>query len=60
MEEFKKKLQRWTPQETEALSALRVKVGVALTDRLQHPEVVGDRKLLRFLRGHAFDLVRAQ
>ena len=31
---------------------MRARLGALLLDRPQFPDVVGDRKLLRFLRGH--------
>jgi hypothetical protein len=50
-------MQRWSDQDTKAIAELRDKIG---TDRLksipQFPEVVGDRKLLRFLRGHDYNI----
>lgn len=50
---------RWSAQETELLSQLRKRLGKVLTECPQYPEVVGDRKLLRFLRGHEYNLDKA-
>jgi hypothetical protein len=47
---------RWTEQETQAITEFRGRLGSLLTHRPQYPEIVGDRKLLRFLRGHEFNM----
>lgn len=38
---------------------MRSKLGTAITNRPQFPDVVGDRKLLRFLKGHGNDVDKA-
>ena len=43
---------RWSVQETAEVAEVRLKLGDLLTNRPQFPEVVGDRKIIRFLRGH--------
>lgn len=43
---------RWSPGETEKLSEMRSILASELACRRQLPDVVGDRRLLRFLRGH--------
>lgn len=45
---------RWNEEETKLIAIVREKLGPLLTDRPQYPEVVGDRKILRFLRGHDY------
>lgn len=47
---------RWTAQEHECIAILRERLKEQLADSPQFPEVVGDRKLVRFLRGHNHDL----
>ena len=51
MEEFKRRLQRWGERETAAIAQVRARLGALLINRPQFPEVVGDRKLLRFFKG---------
>ena len=43
---------KWIAEEREALLALREAVADELAQSPRFPEVVGDRRLLRFLRGH--------
>ena len=50
---------RWTIEEQNELREVRERLGPLLKSRPQFPEVVGDRKLLRFLRGHNHDLNKA-
>ena len=50
---------RWTEQEEKSLAEVRSKLHSLLAARPQYPEVVGDRKLLRFIRGHNFDIEKA-
>ena len=38
---------------------MRTKLGAIITNRPQFPDVVGDRKLLRFLKGHGNDVDKA-
>lgn len=48
---------RWTVEESAAIEALRDGIGrKKLASVPPFPEVVGDRKLLRFLRGHSYDI----
>ena len=47
---------RYSALEMEKLSQLKEKLGTKLSEAPQFPEVIGDRKLLRFLRGHDFDV----
>ena len=51
--------QRWSDHETQLLKTVRERLHVKLHARPQYPEVVGDRKLIRFLRGHDHDIDRA-
>ena len=51
MDKFRGKLKRWNEKETTGLMEIRARLGSLLTCRPQFPEVVGDRKLLRFFRG---------
>ena len=50
---------RWSEEEVAALAELRTLVGDRLRSVPQYPEVVGDRKLLRFLRGHDYNVSKA-
>ena len=43
---------RWSAEETKKIAQIRARLGPVLLDRPQFPDVVGDRKLVRFLRGH--------
>ncbi len=43
---------RWSPIETSLLSELRVLCSEEIAAAKPFPEVVGDRRLMRFLRGH--------
>ncbi len=47
---------RWTEQETVALAEARKRLSGTLNRVPQYVEVIGDRKILRFLRGHDFDI----
>ena len=51
--------QRWSDHETELLKIVRERLHDKLNARPQYPEVVGDRKLIRFLRGHDHDIDKA-
>lgn len=50
---------RWSPVETQEISIVRENCIDLIDDSPQYPEVVGDRKILRFLRGHSHDLEKA-
>jgi hypothetical protein len=50
---------RWSDEETALLAQMRAQLGTRLTDRRQLPDVVGDRRLLRFLRGHGRNVNKA-
>ena len=50
---------RWDSETTQKLSEMRRILGSALTKRTQYPDVVGDRRLLRFLRSTNLDVERA-
>ena len=54
-----KRMERWSSSEREKLLEMRAILGVKLTERAQYPDVVGDRRLLRFLRGMGMDAVKA-
>ena len=47
---------RWSEKEEVKLHQMRIALGGLLSNRKQLPDVVGDRRLLRFLRGHGFDM----
>jgi len=49
-------MSRWTEQEQQALGDLRERCKARLEKRLPLPEVIGDRRLLRFIRGHKFNM----
>eukprot|EP01032_Pedospumella_encystans_P009881 gene9881-11596_t len=46
---------RWTPQEQECIATLKSRLKEQLEASPQFPEIVGERKMIRFLRGHNFD-----
>jgi hypothetical protein len=50
------KLRRWSDEETAGLLELKRRLAVQLESIDQNPEVIGDRKLLRFFRGHNLDI----
>lgn len=50
------KLRRWSDEEIAGLVELKRRLAVQLQSIDQNPEVIGDRKLLRFFRGHNLDL----
>ena len=50
---------RWSDEDARALAELRATIGDRLGSVPQFPEVVGDRKLLRFLRGHDYSVPKA-
>lgn len=50
---------KWTVDEIEKLAMMREALKVELTRRRQLPDVVGDRRLLRFLRGHNYNVDKA-
>jgi hypothetical protein len=50
---------RWSDEDTALLSAMREQLGDKLSKRRQLPDVVGDRRLLRFLRGHGRNVNKA-
>lgn len=52
-------MRRWTEVETNGLAEIRQRLGNELASIAQNPEVVGDRKLLRFFRGHNMDVEKA-
>jgi hypothetical protein len=47
---------RWTAQEHEALDILKGRLKEQLAASPQYPEVVGERKMIRYLRGHNHDV----
>ncbi len=47
---------RWSPIETTLLAKMRVLCSEELAAAKPFPEVVGDRRLMRFLRGHNYNL----
>lgn len=49
-------MSRWSEQEVAALGDLRDRMSARLSRRAQIPDVVGDRRLLRFIRGHNFNM----
>ena len=51
-------LKRWSAEEQQFLDDLRANLGPVLQTGYQVPDVVGDRRLLRFARGHAYDLAK--
>ena len=53
------KMMRWSAEETEKLLKMRKILEKELIGRRQLPDVVGDRRLLRFLRGHNQNVEKA-
>ena len=49
---------KWTEVETNLWKVVRGKLKAKLADRPQYPEAIGDRKLIRFIRGHEDDIER--
>jgi len=47
---------RWNDLETKGIAHVRSKLADLISCAPQYPEVVGDRKIIRFLRGHDYDL----
>jgi hypothetical protein len=47
---------RWSLEEQRHIAAVRDRLQDLLTASPQYPEVVGDRKIVRFLRGHSYDV----
>jgi hypothetical protein len=47
---------RWSSKEQECINTIRSRVSDLLRDAPAYPEVVGDRKIIRFLRGHDYNL----
>ncbi len=54
------KFNRWSLAETTEIEIIRKRLGSLLTDRPQYPDVVGDRKIVRYLRGHEHDLDKVE
>ena len=53
------KSRRWTVEEEEKLTQMRANLVSELSEVPPCPDVVGDRRLLRFLRGHNLDVTKA-
>lgn len=47
---------RWSAHEQQCIDHVREKLAKELAESPQFPEVVGDRKIIRFLRGHDYHL----
>ena len=52
-------MRRWSVDEEREIAAVRWECAAALAAAPPFPEVVGDRKILRFLRGHGHDVPKA-
>jgi len=52
-------MRKWSIDEVEKLSLMRDALKADLNRRRQLPDVVGDRRLLRFLRGHNYNVDKA-
>jgi len=52
-------MRKWAIDEVEKLSLMRDALKADLNRRRQLPDVVGDRRLLRFLRGHNYNVDKA-
>jgi len=49
-------MNRWSIKDTNSLKELREKLGDIIINRPQYPDVIGDRKFIRFLRRNAYDI----
>ena len=47
---------QWTPADYEGLATMRAELAAELAQQPPYPEVVGDGRLLRFLRGEGMDV----
>ena len=52
-------MMKWSQDETEKLLQMRKLLQTEIMSRRQLPDVVGDRRLLRFLRGHGHNVEKA-
>jgi len=50
---------RWTPEEESLMTKLKEVLSDQLSNRPQFPEVVGDRRIVRFIRGNNYSLEKA-
>lgn len=50
---------RWSVQEIEMLAEIRSRLSSEIAAAGQYPEVVGDRAIIRFIRGHNHNLDKA-
>jgi hypothetical protein len=50
---------RWSVQETNGIAEMRARLRAQIAASGQFPEVVGDRALVKFLRGHGHDVDKA-
>lgn len=50
---------RWSIQEIEMLAEIRSRLSSEIATAGQYPEVVGDRAIIRFIRGHNHNLDKA-
>jgi hypothetical protein len=50
---------RWSSQEHEQLPELRRRLAADIAECKPFPEVIGDRGLIRFLRGHGHSIDKA-
>lgn len=47
---------RWSQKETDCIAQVRERLKDAIAKSPNYPEVVGDRKIVRFLRGHDYNM----
>lgn len=50
---------RWNKEDTDAIAEVRTRCADLLKDQPPYPEVVGDRRLLRFIKGHPESIDKA-
>jgi hypothetical protein len=50
---------RWSIQEIELLAEIRSRLSAEIAEAGQYPEVIGDRAIIRFIRGHNHNLEKA-
>jgi hypothetical protein len=47
---------RWNEAEQQYIAIIREKLAAKISESPQYPDLIGDRKIVRFLRGHNYDL----
>jgi hypothetical protein len=47
---------RWNEKEQQYVHIIREKLSTKISESPQYPDLIGDRKIVRFLRGHNYDI----